>query len=94
MPIASGFVLFPDVTQLDFTGPHQVLSRLPGARVFLASRTDEPIEAGGYRMLRGGQHEQYGLGVAVPIRAPFPAEDAFAVLPKDVTTVGSLDADA
>ena len=25
------FALFPGVTQLDFTGPHQVLSRLPGA---------------------------------------------------------------
>jgi hypothetical protein len=24
-----GFVIFPDVTQLDFTGPLQVLSRLP-----------------------------------------------------------------
>ena len=24
-----GFVIFPDLTQLDFTGPLQVLSRLP-----------------------------------------------------------------
>lgn len=41
------FALFPGVTQLDFTGPHQVLSRLPGAAVILASRTGEPIEADG-----------------------------------------------
>jgi cyclohexyl-isocyanide hydratase len=41
------FALFPGVTQLDFTGPHLVLSRLPGARVMLASRTGEPIEADG-----------------------------------------------
>jgi transcriptional regulator GlxA family with amidase domain len=41
------FALFPGVTQLDFTGPHQVLSRLPGAQVLLASRTGEPIEADG-----------------------------------------------
>ena len=37
------FALFPGVTQLDFTGPHQVLSRLPGAEwLFLASRAGEP----------------------------------------------------
>ncbi len=30
------FPVFPGVTQLDFTGPHQVLSRLPGARLRLA----------------------------------------------------------
>ena len=41
------FALFPGVTQLDFTGPHQVLSRLPGAQVLLASRTGEPIETDG-----------------------------------------------
>src|SRR5438067_6202106 len=46
-PTVIVFALFPGVTQLDFTGPHQVLSRLPGARVFLASRTGEPIEAHG-----------------------------------------------
>jgi putative intracellular protease/amidase len=31
------FPLYPGLTQLDFTGPHQVLSRLPGARLFVAS---------------------------------------------------------
>lgn len=31
------FVLYPQVTQLDFAGPYEVLSRLPGARVRLAS---------------------------------------------------------
>ena len=29
--------LYPDVTHLDFTGPHQVLSRTPGAEVIVAS---------------------------------------------------------
>lgn len=37
------FVLFPDVTQLDFTGPAQVLSRLPGATVACAAREDGPV---------------------------------------------------
>jgi hypothetical protein len=30
MPLFNiGFVIFPDLTQLDFTGPLQILSRLP-----------------------------------------------------------------
>jgi len=37
------FVLFPNVTQLDFTGPLQVLSRLPGASVHLAGQSMEPV---------------------------------------------------
>ena len=41
------FALFPGVTQLDFTGPHQVLSRLPGAEVILASRAGGAIETDG-----------------------------------------------
>ncbi|HEX3837177.1 MAG TPA: DJ-1/PfpI family protein [Steroidobacteraceae bacterium] len=31
------FALFPRITQLDFTGPFEVFSRLPGARCILAS---------------------------------------------------------
>jgi cyclohexyl-isocyanide hydratase len=31
------FALFPGVTQLDFTGPHQVFSRLPDTKVLMAS---------------------------------------------------------
>lgn len=38
------FVLFHNLTQLDFTGPLQVLSRLPGAKVHLAAREMRPIE--------------------------------------------------
>lgn len=37
------FVLFPGVTQLDFTGPAQVLSRLPNAKVVVAARDPTPI---------------------------------------------------
>ena len=33
------FVLFDNVTQLDFTGPVQFLSRLPGADVHVVSKT-------------------------------------------------------
>lgn len=37
------FVLFPDVTQLDPTGPAQFLSRLPGATTVTAARSLEPV---------------------------------------------------
>jgi putative intracellular protease/amidase len=36
-PLTVVFVLYPGVTHLDFTGPHQVLSRLPGATCLVAS---------------------------------------------------------
>jgi cyclohexyl-isocyanide hydratase len=41
------FALFPRVTQLDFTGPHEVLARLPGALCVLASAAGGRIEADG-----------------------------------------------
>ena len=41
------FAIFPGVTQLDFTGPHQVFSALPGAEVHLASSAGGTIEAHG-----------------------------------------------
>src|SRR5258707_1564469 len=39
--------LFPDVTHLDFTGPHQVLSRAPGVEVIVASMGGRDIAAEG-----------------------------------------------
>lgn len=38
-----GFLLFPDVTQLDFTAPLQVLHRLPGATTHVVARTRDPV---------------------------------------------------
>jgi cyclohexyl-isocyanide hydratase len=38
-----GLVLFPKVTQLDFTGPLQVFSSVPGARVHLIWKRIEPV---------------------------------------------------
>lgn len=46
-PLSIVFALFPGVTHLDFTGPHQILCRLPGARVVAASLTGGEIEADG-----------------------------------------------
>ena len=38
-----GFVLFPRVTQLDFTGPLQVVSRIPNVKVHLIWKRIEPV---------------------------------------------------
>lgn len=43
-PVRSiAFLLFPGVTQLDLTGPAQVLSRLPDARIDLVWANKEPV---------------------------------------------------
>jgi cyclohexyl-isocyanide hydratase len=34
-----GFVIFPDLTQLDFTGPQQVLARLPGSAMHIVAKS-------------------------------------------------------
>src|SRR5262245_30390181 len=34
-----GFVIFPDLTQLDFTGPQQVLARLPNSAMHIVAKT-------------------------------------------------------
>ncbi len=38
-----GFLLFPNVTQLDLTGPAQVLSRVPGAIIQLVAKDRAPV---------------------------------------------------
>ncbi len=38
-----GFVIFPDLTQLDFTGPQQVLARLPGGAMHIVAKTRDPV---------------------------------------------------
>lgn len=41
------FAIWPGMTHLDFTGPHQVLSRLPGATVIVASPAGGNVDADG-----------------------------------------------
>ena len=38
-----GFVIFPNLTQLDFTGPLQVLSRLPESAIHIVAKSDAPV---------------------------------------------------
>jgi cyclohexyl-isocyanide hydratase len=44
MPLFNiGFVIFPDLTQLDFTGPLQVLSRLPQSATHVIAKSAAPV---------------------------------------------------
>ena len=38
-----GFVIFPDLTQLDFTGPLQVLARLPQSATHIVAKSEAPV---------------------------------------------------
>ena len=38
-----GFVIFPDLTQLDFTGPLQVLARMPQSSNFVIAKSPAPV---------------------------------------------------
>jgi cyclohexyl-isocyanide hydratase len=38
-----GFVIFPNITQLDFTGPLQVLHRLPDSHMHIIAATLDPV---------------------------------------------------
>src|SRR5262245_33058667 len=42
-----GFAIYPGMTHLDFTGPHQFLSRAPNAETIVASPQGGTIEADG-----------------------------------------------
>jgi cyclohexyl-isocyanide hydratase len=44
MPLFNiGFVIFPDLTQLDFTGPLQVLSQLPQSVTHIVAKSAAPV---------------------------------------------------
>lgn len=42
---AIGIVLFPNVTQLDFTAPYEVFTKLPNTQIYLLAETLEPIRS-------------------------------------------------
>ena len=47
MSFRIGILIFPDIMQLDMTGPHEVFTKLPDAEVLLVWKTLNPIVAGG-----------------------------------------------
>lgn len=52
MALQIGMLLFPQLTQLDFTGPYEVLWRLPDVQVHLVAKDLEPVAAeGGLHLL-------------------------------------------
>lgn len=47
-----GMLIFRDMTQLDFTGPYEVFSQVPGCEVRVLAKTLEPVPAkGGLKIL-------------------------------------------
>ncbi len=47
MPFEIGLLVFPDITQLDMTGPYEVFIKFPDARVHLIWKDRQPVTAGG-----------------------------------------------
>ena len=44
MPLFNvGFVIFPELTQLDFTGPQQVLARVPQSAMHIVAKSAAPV---------------------------------------------------
>ena len=47
-----GMLIFKDMTQLDFTGPYEVFTQMPGCEVKVIAASLEPVSArGGLRIL-------------------------------------------
>lgn len=44
-PFRIGFLLFPRLTQLDLTGPYEILSRLPASETHLVAKTLAPVRS-------------------------------------------------
>jgi cyclohexyl-isocyanide hydratase len=52
MSLRIGFLVFPNITQLDMTGPHEVFARLPGSEIHLVWKSLQPVPAqGGLRLI-------------------------------------------
>lgn len=52
MTLRIGLLVFPDIMQLDMTGPHEVFTKLPDTEVMLVWKTLEPVKAaGGMRII-------------------------------------------
>ncbi|CAA9453538.1 MAG: ThiJ/PfpI family protein, partial [uncultured Rubrobacteraceae bacterium] len=43
--LSVGMILFPDLTQLDLTGPYEVFARTPGTEVHLLASSPEPVRS-------------------------------------------------
>ena len=74
-----GFLLFPRLTQLDFTGPFEVLSRLPGTMVRTLWKEAGPVRADtGLTVLADTVVRAHDLDEAAAIKAKEEAERILA----------------
>lgn len=46
LPFRIGFLLFPNITQLDLTGPYEMFAAMPGAKIHLIWKTLDPVKSG------------------------------------------------
>lgn len=46
-PFRIGLLLFPEITQLDMTGPYEVFTKFPNVEVHLVAKTMDPVVANG-----------------------------------------------
>lgn len=46
-PLNIGLIIYPDMTQLDITGPHQVFSFFPNTKIHWVWKTLEPVKSNG-----------------------------------------------
>ena len=60
--------VYPGMTQLDFTGPHTVFSRIPGAEVIVASEPGGPIGSDGGLIFAGNQASGRGRALRPAVR--------------------------
>src|ERR1700676_2902303 len=44
-PLRSGMLVFPNLTQLDLTGPYEILARLPGSEIVLIWKSLDPVRS-------------------------------------------------
>jgi len=52
MTFCIGMLIFPDIMQLDMTGPHEIFTKMPDTEVLMVWKTLDPVTAGGgMRML-------------------------------------------
>ena len=78
-PFKIVFILYPRVTQLDFTGPYEVLSRMPGAEVIVASKdggalsSETGLTFANLRALAAGTKTADLLAIAADFRKRHPA---------------------
>jgi cyclohexyl-isocyanide hydratase len=47
MTFRVGILVFPDIMQLDMTGPHEVFTKMPDTQVLMVWKTLDPVTAGG-----------------------------------------------